>query len=559
MAESEEERQRAAGALTEKERATASPHVEHRRDMPESAFLEPRERKYPVKTESSGSWHYDRDLLLAAEREAEMHGHKDLAARAKEIREREFGSREGARDSAALVAALRSRFSTPQAAMAALGLDSALLGDNPEVMMPKLSHGSALRVAEALKARGKLAFDADLGEVTDLLEQIEGLEGDRRSLDTEAALHGNAGVPPWLHEHQEDEEREFESEEERREDEAADRRAEDMRHRLGHEASDEEWEREEEALEFRPDESKTLDRMPAEDRRRADDARRRAEDRKRIRADDARRRLGRDESEEERERREREEEGEDRRAARDRARLGRDYRRARDRHHRALDALRRHAADYRRAEDARRRAEDARREADDSKRADDAKRHADDARRHADDMRRHADDAKRAHDEMCAARDARRTARDRRRAHDRRADDRHHADDRRAMDALRGEMVSKTAMDQAIQDAIRSSDLRHRAIAEAVEAVRPKAGRIAMDSGIVSESDVYGRALDILQVPHAGITQLAALKQLYAMAPKPGGAHQNALALAADAAPKPGAFDKFKSMFGEQAAKIERI
>lgn len=122
-------------------------------------------------------------------------------------------------------------------------------------------------------------------------------------------------------------------------------------------------------------------------------------------------------------------------------------------------------------------------------------------------------------------------------------------------------MISKSAMDQAIQNALRDNDARHRGIAEAIEAVRGKAGRIAMDSGIDNEADVYGRALDILGVPHAGITQLAALKQLYAMAPKPGGdaERQTGPRYAADAAPKAGAFDRFKSLFGDQAASIERV
>lgn len=80
-----------SGKLTEPERAAASPHVEHRAEMPESAFLEPASRKYPVKVERDGAWHYDRDLLLAAAREARMHGHEELAAHADAIRKKEFG------------------------------------------------------------------------------------------------------------------------------------------------------------------------------------------------------------------------------------------------------------------------------------------------------------------------------------------------------------------------------------------------------------------------------------------------------------------------------------
>ena len=90
--EAERTKERHEGKLTEKEQETASQHVEHREHMPESAFLEPGERKYPVKTEQYGEWKYDRDLLLAAAREARMHGHEDLAKHADAIRGREFGS-----------------------------------------------------------------------------------------------------------------------------------------------------------------------------------------------------------------------------------------------------------------------------------------------------------------------------------------------------------------------------------------------------------------------------------------------------------------------------------
>lgn len=90
--ESRETKERDEGKLSQKERETASEHVEHRRDMPEGAFLQPEERKYPVKVERDGAWHYDRGLLLAAAREARMHGHEAIAKRADEIREREFGS-----------------------------------------------------------------------------------------------------------------------------------------------------------------------------------------------------------------------------------------------------------------------------------------------------------------------------------------------------------------------------------------------------------------------------------------------------------------------------------
>ena len=92
MDESKPTKEHDEGKLSEKEQATASQHVEHRENMPESAFLEPGERKYPVKEKQDGEWKYDRNLLLAAAREARMHGHEELAAHADKIREREFGS-----------------------------------------------------------------------------------------------------------------------------------------------------------------------------------------------------------------------------------------------------------------------------------------------------------------------------------------------------------------------------------------------------------------------------------------------------------------------------------
>ncbi len=61
-----------------------------REDDPESAFLVPSEKKYPVKTKEDGEWKYNRKLLLAAAREARMHGKENIAKKADEIREREF-------------------------------------------------------------------------------------------------------------------------------------------------------------------------------------------------------------------------------------------------------------------------------------------------------------------------------------------------------------------------------------------------------------------------------------------------------------------------------------
>lgn len=92
--ESSETKERHDGALNEKETAMANEHVEHREDTPASVFLMPAARKYPVKTKQDGEYKYDRGLLLAAAREARMHGHSALADRADAIREREFGGKE---------------------------------------------------------------------------------------------------------------------------------------------------------------------------------------------------------------------------------------------------------------------------------------------------------------------------------------------------------------------------------------------------------------------------------------------------------------------------------
>ncbi|WP_210338379.1 DUF2213 domain-containing protein [Bradyrhizobium genosp. L] len=82
----------ASGKLSEKEREEADRTHGSREDMPAGAFLEGEARKYPVKEKQDGEWVYSRNLLLAAAREARMHGHGDLAKRADTIRAREFGA-----------------------------------------------------------------------------------------------------------------------------------------------------------------------------------------------------------------------------------------------------------------------------------------------------------------------------------------------------------------------------------------------------------------------------------------------------------------------------------
>lgn len=79
------------GSLSRSEKNSAGRvGSEHRENEPEDIFLEPGSRKYPVKVKREGEWKYDRGLLVAAAREARMHGHESLAKRADAIRKREF-------------------------------------------------------------------------------------------------------------------------------------------------------------------------------------------------------------------------------------------------------------------------------------------------------------------------------------------------------------------------------------------------------------------------------------------------------------------------------------
>ena len=92
MAESEHEKKQHEGKLSKTVKNEVgrvdSPKRKH---MPADVFLKPAERKYPVKTEQDGKWTYNHGLLLAAARDARMHGDEALAARADAIRGRVFG------------------------------------------------------------------------------------------------------------------------------------------------------------------------------------------------------------------------------------------------------------------------------------------------------------------------------------------------------------------------------------------------------------------------------------------------------------------------------------
>ncbi|NIU85234.1 MAG: hypothetical protein GWN64_17590 [Candidatus Thorarchaeota archaeon] len=64
-----------------------------REDMPSHAFLVPGEKKYPVKVKDpkTGRWVLDANLLLAAQRRAVTQRRRDLASKAKSMRERLTG------------------------------------------------------------------------------------------------------------------------------------------------------------------------------------------------------------------------------------------------------------------------------------------------------------------------------------------------------------------------------------------------------------------------------------------------------------------------------------
>jgi len=88
--ESERVKENAHGKLSEHEKEEVGRVGSKKRQgesESEAGFLLPSEKKYPTKVNGK----YDRKLLLAAAREARMHGHEDLANKADKIREREFG------------------------------------------------------------------------------------------------------------------------------------------------------------------------------------------------------------------------------------------------------------------------------------------------------------------------------------------------------------------------------------------------------------------------------------------------------------------------------------
>ncbi len=289
------------------------------------------------------------------------------------------------------------------------------------------------------------------------------------------------------------------------------RRAADARRRLGRDETEEE-------RRSREDREREEEAEDAVFRRRAEDARKRLgrdeteketeEREEREGAEDSRKRLGRDEEKEE---------TEDRRSihlmGRDRRRADDAWKRANDAHREAMDAHR-HAEDTKRAED-RAKAEDAKR------RAEDAKRAAEDAHHRAEDSRRRAEDA-------------------RKRANDRRSRMSHDTVTRAAMDeAIASE---RRRSDEAISAAVAKEKSRMQKVDEARRACQPWVG--ALDMAFDSEDAVYGKALQLLGVNTDGMPA-SAYRHVLNATPKPNSRRPETPTLAADSAATKGFFERY--------------
>jgi hypothetical protein len=306
-----------SGRLNEKERAEAAKSHGEREDMPSDVFLEPGARKYPVKSKVDGEWKYSRNLLLAAAREARMHGHEDLARRADAIRGREFGST--AQDGAISMTKLNSRRALLAAGAIAAYVRPKLAQDAKFDPVPALEGVNAKNfqanipiVIEKVKSltKGKLALDASPQELQSLLESLQG--GGQEGEDE--INPANPGLPDEMT-----------------------GEAHDAEGGSAHAFL---------ASKLSPEDHAKFKQLQGEDSAR----RRAAEDMHRRRAEDARKRLGRDETEAEMEEREKKESADDARK-----RLGRDEteaemeerekREAEDRKRRRAEDARKHAKD----------------------------------------------------------------------------------------------------------------------------------------------------------------------------------------------------------------------
>ena len=198
-----------SGKFSEVDTEAASSKAEHRDDMPESAFLEPSTRKYPVKEKRAGDWKYDRDLLLAAARRARIAGNETLAARADAIRNREFGT---AQDTKPKESHMAKILMTRKAAMVHGALMATLapkLAQDAKLNLTPILKGvtaknfSAKRdgiVAAIIKATdGKLAADANIDDLAELLDVLKDVEPAEDELDPNSGMPA-AGKPKAIDE-----------------------------------------------------------------------------------------------------------------------------------------------------------------------------------------------------------------------------------------------------------------------------------------------------------------------------------------------------------------------
>jgi hypothetical protein len=162
--------------------------TEHREEMPGGAFLMPASRKYPVKEKQGGDWAYSRKLLVAAAREARMHGHEALADRADTIRKREFG---GAEDENGLT--VDAEHDGPW--MSCMSSDGATMYRNKNVPAKAEILGKTVDVDARLKAHEAAEWEA-LQQLLTPFREEKGREPDQaeRELIYKLAHHG-AGVP----------------------------------------------------------------------------------------------------------------------------------------------------------------------------------------------------------------------------------------------------------------------------------------------------------------------------------------------------------------------------
>jgi len=348
-----------------------------------------------------------------------------------------------------LLDALRRKYATPEEAVAALGLDTALLQEGgmamDEATRTRSNRGRMLKAI----AGTKLAQDADPEELGELLEALLGKEDDDngghsddpmcrevddilRGARADDTLRGR--VRDTMMRHRADD-RHRASDRRREADDRARREADDARRRS---ARDVEYDPHVPAV------TDPRDHVPLSEEemaRKRDEEMREAEDRRRE-ADDARKRLGRDETEEEEDARERASDAR-RRMGRDESeeeRKKREDEEARDRKMRAEDAKKRLGRDEE---------PDEMRERMTRERGEDRKRWADDARkRHAADRRREADDAR---------------------------------------------------IRQAVDEAVSASERRHRETLEAERFVRDRLGQVP---GLAADSaeTIYRGALDAMGV-----------------------------------------------------------